>query len=249
MAYLIQNKHKSATIRNYVSAIKAVLQEDKVKISEDHFLLSSLTRACKLKNDQVKAHLPIQGDFLALILNEMAKMFDQKPYLMKMYSAMAIAAYFGMLRIGEIAQSEHAVGVLDVSVATNKKKIMFVLRSSKTHNKGDHPQIIKLVRHAADRFGKKKGQAHFPEKLICPYEALRQFIAVRPKYHSILEQFFVFGDRSYVKPVQFRIVLKSAIKNVGLDEKLYDTHSLRIGQTVDLLKLGFSVETIKKLGH
>ena len=52
-----------------------------------------------------------------------------------------------------------------------------------------------------------------------------------------------------MKPALFRIVLKSAIKNVGLDEKLYDTHSLRIGQTVDLLKLGFSVETIKKLEH
>ena len=53
VGYLIDNKKQSQTIRSYVSTIKSVLKDDRIKISDDQYLISSLTRACKLKNDQV----------------------------------------------------------------------------------------------------------------------------------------------------------------------------------------------------
>ena len=46
--YLVDNKKQSATVKNYNSAIKSVLHEDNMKISEDQYLLSSLIRACHL---------------------------------------------------------------------------------------------------------------------------------------------------------------------------------------------------------
>ena len=52
-AFLIDNKLKSAIVRTYLSAIRAVLWENNVKLDEDMCLLSSLMRACKLKNDRV----------------------------------------------------------------------------------------------------------------------------------------------------------------------------------------------------
>ena len=51
IAYLIDNQKRSQTIRSYISAIRSVLREDGFVLNEDKFLLASLTRACKLKND------------------------------------------------------------------------------------------------------------------------------------------------------------------------------------------------------
>ena len=60
VAFLIEeNKLKSTTIQSYISAIKAVLAEIGVKLTDDFFALSLLTRACKLKNDCVLIRLPI----------------------------------------------------------------------------------------------------------------------------------------------------------------------------------------------
>ena len=46
-AYLVHNNKKPATVKSYISALKTVLREDKIKISEDRFMLNSLVRACK----------------------------------------------------------------------------------------------------------------------------------------------------------------------------------------------------------
>ena len=45
------------------------------------------------------------------------------------------------------------------------------------------------------------------------------------------------------------MILKLMKDKCGLDSRLYNTHSLRTGCALDLLKLGLSVETIKKLGR
>ena len=46
-----------------------------------------------------------------------------------------------------------------------------------------------------------------------------------------------------------RILLKQLIKNIHLNPDNYNTMSLRIGRASDLLKFGFSIETIKRMGR
>ena len=46
-----------------------------------------------------------------------------------------------------------------------------------------------------------------------------------------------------------RNCFKTAIRAERFDKRLYSVHSLRAGRANDLLKLGLSVETIKKLGR
>ena len=65
VGYLIhQKKAKSQTIRSYLSAIRATLKNENIKLNEDLFLLNSLTRACKLQNDSYRLRLPIQKPLL-----------------------------------------------------------------------------------------------------------------------------------------------------------------------------------------
>ena len=240
--YLIEVcKLQSQTVKTYLSAIKAVLAEDGIQIESDNFVLRSLTHACKLKNDRIITHFPIHRDVLNLILKETKKYFSSQPYLLCMYLALFSTAYFGLLPIGELTAGPHVITVCNVHVGTNKHKVLFILRTSKTHNKGDKPQRVKIA-----RLGCKTSLTK--SSLPCPFQSLRDFISFRPKALHLDEQFFVFSDGSILTQSQARETLKLHIKRIGLDERAYNFHSLRIGRGGDLLKLGLSVETIKKLG-
>ena len=68
-----------------------------------------------------------------------------------------------------------------------------------------------------------------------------------PSQHN--EPFFIFRDRSPVKPNNFRSVLKLSLEKAGLNPRLYNSHGFRSGRAVDLLAAGISVETIRKFGR
>ena len=121
---------------------------------------------------------------------------------------------------------------------------MIVLYSSKTHNKAQREQKIKVS--AKELSFKQKG---YSNKHFCPFQVLRQYVKVRGDYSDESEQFFIFSDGSPVTAVTARAVLKNAIKAIGLNEKLYDLHSLRIGRASQLIELGYSVEDVKTLGR
>ena len=98
VAHLIDSKKQSATVKSYISAVKAVLQEERIELNQDQFLISSMTRACKINNDQVTTKLPIYKGLLALLLNETNKWYEQinQPYLSILYKTLLLTAYFGL---------------------------------------------------------------------------------------------------------------------------------------------------------
>ena len=72
----------------------------------------------------------------------------------------------------------------------------------------------------------------------------------RPNYGSDDESFFVFKDKTPVKPEQMRNLLKELLKKAGFNENLYCCHGFRSGRAMNLMTRNkLSIETIKKLGH
>ena len=133
-------------MKSYISAIKAVLQDDSIEVHEDRYLLTSLTKACRYQNDRVMIRLPITNGLLQLILKKMSQVFDSpQPYLLTMYRALFSTAYFGLFRIGELTFSEHSIKANDVRIGDNKCKMMFILCSSKTHWRDVKPQVVKIA--------------------------------------------------------------------------------------------------------
>ena len=243
---MINNEHKkSTTVRSYVSAIKAVLMEDGIKISEDAYLLKSLTKACKLCNDRVRIRLPIHQGLLNILLKEIQKMFESngQQYLNVLYQALFCSAYYGLLRVGEITKGSHPVLAPDVHIGQNKKKILFILRTSKTHWRDQKPQIVKIT--STERKKEKINK----EKLFCPFAIIREYANSRPDCVNNDEPFFVFRDRSPVTPLHLRTVLKESLKKGGFKAECYNVQSFRIGRAVDLNNLGTSVSDLKKLGR
>ena len=252
VGYLIENNCKSGTVRSYVSVVKAVLKDDGEEINENTFLLNSLTRACRISNDHVRTRLPIRKGLLKQLVIEIDNRYNERemqPYLAKLFKALFVTTYYGLFRVGELTQSEHVVKAADVHIGRNKKKLMFVLHSSKTHGKDGKPQIIKINSSDIQITDMEKERKNLETNSICPFEILKQYVMVRRTRRSDKEQFFVFHDRSPVMPHQFRSLLKELIKNIGLDSSLYGTMSMRAGRSVDLMAAGLSVESIKSLGR
>ena len=191
-------------------------------------------------NDTIRTRLPVQRDMIAGILRKVNVIFDSQPYLNVLYCALFTTAYFGLLRIGEVTESMHVIKARDVHIAKNKPKLMLILRTSKTHWRNKKPQIIKL---------KKEIISRNKSKAMCLYNALRHYISIRPSFTSIDEQFFVFRDRSPVKSSMVRSLMRKCIELLGIDHTCYSFHGIRAGRSTDLLNMGVSVETIKKLGR
>ena len=196
MAHLINEKRQSATIKSYISAIKAVLADNSIKINQDEFLLSSLTRACKIHNDRITTKFPIYRELMAIILAEIKKTYSacNQPYLSLLYRTLFSTAYFGLFRASELTNtpSKHAVKVVDVQIVHNKRKFMFILRSSKTHSEGMQPQIVKISSESQNK--KVKQQSRNRLKLPCPFDLLRQYSKARRPYKNENDQFFIFND-------------------------------------------------------
>ena len=232
-------KKRSTTIQLYVSAIKAVLGDVGVILQEDKCLLTSLMRACRLKNNTIQCKLPIKKDLYAAIVNKCEDLLEtgHQFYLSCLYKAIFTAGYYGMMRIGEITSGDHPVKAIDVHVALNKRKMLFILRTSKTHNLSDKPQLIKICGSVSQFRGN------------CPFEIMNSYIKVRPKCVDVVnEPFFVFLDRSPVRPLHARDMLKLILKKLSLNSDLYSFHGLHTGRATNLHDWGVSVETIKKLG-
>ena len=246
IGYLIEvKKVQSQTVKSYISAIKNVLMDDGIEIATDTFMLSALTRACKLNNDTVRTRLPIRKKLLHKLIHHTISFYNNnnQSYLAILYKALFMAAYYGLLRISEVTETvgQHAVQVSDVKMGVNKRKILFILRSSKTHGKYTKPQMVKITTSDFDR------KSYNPE--LCPYQALQDYIDIRPRYMNPTEQFFVFRDYTPVTGLHMRATLHLILKTMGYNETLFNCHSFRMGRSCDLLKYGVPVEVIKRLGR
>ena len=221
--------------------------DNNIHVDHDQHLLTSLTKACKLANDMVKHRFPISKSLLMLILWQVGHHFAEQPYLAITYKTILSTAYFGMFRIGELTAtiSKHAVLAKDVHIAINKRKILLLLHSLKTHGPNCKPQKIKIT---STPTGNEK-QVKLNDQIFCPYMLLRNYLSARCGYHGSEENFFIFRDKTVVSAQNVQSLLKLILKKAGFDHRLYDTHSLRAGKSLDLLKAGVSVETIKQLGH
>ena len=105
-------------------------------------------------------------------------------FLSILYTTFLITTYFGFFRIGELASSPHAVQAKDVQIGDNKRKMMFVLCSSKTHGKNTAPHLIKISssNHTSNKVESKR-RLKQSMQLPCPYQLIHDYIAIRGPFY------------------------------------------------------------------
>ena len=127
VGYLIQGKRKSTTICSYISAIKAILKDDGIDLNEDLFLITSLTKACRIHQDKAQIRTLITKTLLHQIVEAFQELFATQPYLLILYTALFLTTYYGLFCIGEVTSGSHPIKVCNVEIAENKRKLKFTL--------------------------------------------------------------------------------------------------------------------------
>ena len=198
--YLIQVKNlQSSTIKSYISAIKFTLKNDGYEWDDGKVLLNTLTKSCKLKNDKLKVRLPIQKGLLELILFKIQRKYNSQPYLEAMYISAYLLQYYGLMRIGEITESNHSIKAVNVHEARRYNRLLIVLYSSKTHGPESAPQKIKILGNKTievqdnDYCISKYQIAKKQLGKFCPVEWTLKFIELRPSIINSDENFFHTG--------------------------------------------------------
>ena len=194
IGYLIDKGIQSATVRSYVSAIKTTLLADKYKWKDELVLVRSLSKACRIINDRLTTRLPIHCSLLEMILFEVQRIFSKRNqwYLEHLFKVLYAISYYGLMRVGEVTESQHVLKVKNVHIATNKDKMLLVLYSSKTHNQGNKPQKIKITSNKQEQSGR------YTHRHFCPFILMQSYIKLRGQYESDDEQFFIYRDKSPV---------------------------------------------------
>ena len=258
-AYLIQVKNRqSSTVKSYVSGIKSILQNDGYEWDNNLLVLNSLIGTHKLDNDCLKTRLPIRQRLLENFLFHLQRYFAAKnqPYLEILYVVAFLLAYYGMMRVGELTDSHHVIKAKNVHRSEDRKHLLIVLYSSKTHGPGQRPQKIK-IKGKTHLCVTDKGITYTNEdpainkKIIhfCPMKWTNRYIQVRGPYLEDNEQFLIFSDGTPLKPMDMRKILRRIMSSLNLQANLYDIHSFRIGRATDLYKNNISIEKIKELGR
>ena len=255
-AYIIGIKHlKSSTVKTYISGIKHILRTDGYEWDDGKILLNTLTKSCKLKNDKLKVRLPIQKGLLELILFRLQRKYQNQPYLEAMYICAYLLQYYGLLRVGEIADSQHSIKAVNIHEAKTESRLLIILYTSKTHGRDSPPQKVKILgnktieiyqtRNTIKRFTMKKQDLG----KFCPVQWTKRYIQLRPPAMNTQQNFFILPDNTALKAQFLRNTLRDILCSFDLDGDLYDTHSFRIGRATDLYKSGVDIEDIKQIGR
>ena len=94
IGYLVDKGMQSTTVKSYVSAIKRMLVDDGYPWEDGKILLTSLTKACRIINDQVMHRLPIRCGLLELILFKVRCRFaSDQAYLCILYMILIAIGY------------------------------------------------------------------------------------------------------------------------------------------------------------
>ena len=181
---------------------------------------------------------------MELLVFEIQRIFVNQPYLETLYKAIFLLGYYGLFRIGELTSGAHPVKAADVHIGRNKNKMLFILYSLKTHSTGSRPQKVKISESISS--GKQNARR---KTFFCPFKCSREFLTLRGGYENDQEPFFVFKDRQPVTPCHVREVLKTTLRAVHLDYKLYGFHSLRSGRCSDLAWRGWTTDQLKSAGR
>ena len=131
----------------------------------------------------------------------------------------------------------------NVHIAVNKDKILLILYWSKTHGANNFKQKIKIQANVNCYYNTFKKKRFF-----CRFEVTCTFIWIWGGYKEENGNFFIFHDQSPVCHHHFQKVMKDLIKRCNLEESLYGTHSLRIGRCSDLIRYGFPIDVVRRLG-
>ncbi len=236
VVHMVEECKSPATIRSHLTGIRYLMRLEGIELQSNNFLYNVILKVCnklRAESGMIYVRIPLT-ECLTKKLVAAIQRFPMSSYDKLLYSAVICTAYYGLFRIGEVIDSQHAMRLENMQINPRTLGVKIKVTSSKTMRPGDLPWTVKINKDDSP--------------LIPVNEILHSFWQVRPST-SAHSQFFVKYNRKPLSQPEFRKRLSTALKLVGLPDDKYNTHSFRIGRATDLFRRSYPLEQIKRLGR
>ena len=231
--FLSSEGYSATTAKSYISGISFKIKLYNGVDSTKSFVIQKLLSGMSKKHKKPDLRRPITLSILERLVTVLTKVCDSK-FEQLLFSSIFSLAFFGFLRIGEIADSscsDHIIQIDDVQLDKNKDSVTLIIQSSKTDQYGNK-QVLEINKNA--------------NGIVCPVKHLIAYLNIRPK---ILGPLFCHFNQKTVTRYQISAVLKFALSFNGYNPDNYNTHSFRIGAATTAALMGKTDDEIKLMGR
>lgn len=239
ISYLFDNAYSPNSIATHVSAISYVHKLLGTTDPSDTFLVKKVMQGCHHSAPCKDSRLPITGPILHKLIQglQFSVLNQHQRILLKSIYLLAFNAF---LRLGEVVVKAKSLA----STVIQREDISF------TQNENSPIEVVIVLKHFKTNKTKDLFQIHLKalkdNDIMCPVNALYEYVNMFGHHTGPLYQ-FIGG-----KPVPYSFVakhLQNTIQFIGLNPALYKGHSFRIGAATHAAKLGFSENSIQKMGR
>lgn len=238
IAHLFNSGYSPNSIATHVSAISYVHKLLETTDPADTFLVKKIMQGCHHSAPSKDSRLPITGPILHKLIQGLQSSIcnQQQRILVKSVFLLAFNAF---LRLGEVVVKSKSL----TNTVVQREDVSFVLENNSP------VEVLLVLRHFKTNKTKDLFQIHLKalkDKTMCPVYTLYEYVKIFGHHTGPLYQ-FIGG-----KPVTYSFVtkhLQNTIQFIGLNPSLYKGHSFRIGAATHAAKLGYSENSIQKMGR
>uniref|UniRef100_A0ABM5GIP4 Uncharacterized protein isoform X2 n=1 Tax=Pogona vitticeps TaxID=103695 RepID=A0ABM5GIP4_9SAUR len=223
------------TIKGKLAAMSFYARANGIRDTSNDFRIKKMIEGwSRERGKRTDDRTPISPALLSRLCDGWGRICTDR-YEESLFRAAALLAFFGAMRISELVAlgkkdvSRKALQLDDVTVWDDQVKVR--LRSSKTDQYGFGCMVI-------------LGQCSLVS--ICPVRAIREFGILRGTEKGY---FFQHKDGKPLTKYQFWSLTDRALKNIGIGNMRFGTHSFRIGAASTAALLGYDAGKIKRLGR
>ena len=234
IAYLSITGCAPSTIKSYISAISYYCKINNLYDATQQFVVRKMLAGVSRLDVRKDLRMPITYAILCKIVNSLP-MVCSSYFEISLFVAIFTIAFYGFMRVGELVANckmdhGHALLVSNIRYVGSNNTLEIRIAHSKTDQMGTGTIIALPAVNAS----------------VCPVKAFQSYNQIIPHFQGL---YFRHVDFSVVTRYQFSSVLATSLKVAGIDNKLYKSHSFRIGAASSMAMLGMQGENVAKYGR
>lgn len=226
---------KASSIRSNLSALSFFHKINRKSDPCSSYFIRQVLKGAENRSGPSKLKLlPISKQILHKMIDAIPSVIHNI-YDKVLFKALLLLSYYCCLRAGEAVYSNslsHTLSFHQIHI-TNLPNERYITINFESYKHCIHSNLKFHIESVHD-------------KNYCPVSSLIDYINFRGREAGPI---FIHLNKTPVKRSRYSSIIKSCVSLLGLDPKLYNTHSLRIGRATDLALLGTSLEVIKQTGR
>lgn len=234
VAFMFKQGYSPSTVKAYLSGISYYIKSNGLEDVTQSFIIQKMMRGMFRLDKRHDCRKPITLKILIKLTEALNKVCFSV-YESVLFSCAFSIAFFGYLRVGEIAMSNlnsnHIVKISDVAFDSKAEILYVTIPFSKTDQLGHKTTLI------------LKRSVHTS---VCPVNLMLNYFSMRPNVEGPL---FCHMNNQNLTRYQFSKMLRNALAFTGYSPDEFNTHSLRIGAATQSILNGMDEKTIMANGR